>query len=846
MSQENTVAQIKYVKYLAAKRDYQVVSHDDLDDWLHSDFIKHGMFESLLNQEYVHLYFDFDFHTGDEIITNVKRIFDLLDNFKNVFGEYAFAGYCCDKEIYNQLDQEFKDRIELKTFNLEKPLSFHVVFYKSRILQNELCEIMTSKKYSHEIKQFADSKVYKNKDKEQLLRHPYANKYIKTNERNDNELKGVNFDDLENPFMQSELVATPQGFEKIIQKDQWSILFNEIDESNEIESEEDIQIVNRFNTTMTKELFETLYKGFKGLEIHGDSEKADKEITLFPLFSALLKCINDVDVNENDFNKACYYIYYNAELTTKAKEKWDSKLEQAKEKKESCFGPGALFTYIKLFNLEYYNKFIVPMVRKERMSDEIKFDLRDSFCLKDIREKGANNKYQIDGDASKLNYNAVINDLRRVLVIVDKANTIYIFKERDSRNDKMNITSCSLKSAKDTLKQLKIGTEQKKDKIITRSAWDVFDASTNNAIFYKRDITFYSEHKDDFSFYQGLKYDNERNDHLIEMFNNHILNIWCKGNKELYEYIQSWFATIYQNPLGRAHTALVLKGKEGSGKNVITDTWCELLAGYANSNVSDIDSIVGKFNSSVENKKLLVCNEMDSAEMNSTAVFNRLKKLITENSVDIQTKNVSVRDGVQNVSNFIFISNESNPIKISSSDRRYCVLTPSEEVINNRKYFNALFGLMMDRNQNYKKEFMQALSYYYMNYEVKINLLDIPETVERIIAKEANKSTIELFVDEYCVELSGDGLLPDDAFDYYNIFAAKNNCTSRYKKATFRAEMLRFCAYDKDGKLHRYKKRRVYRFTDENIDRFSELVKEKLAESCDITDDDDIPVRMRE
>ena len=410
----------------------------------------------------------------------------------------------------------------------------------------------------------------------------------------------------------------------------------------------------------------------------------------------------------------------------------------------------------------------------------------------------------------------------------------------------MNITTCGLKTAKDALKQLKIGTEQKKDKIITRSAWEIFDASTNNAIFYKRDITFYSENKADFSFYQGLKYDHERNDELIEMFNNHILNIWCKGNKELYEYIQSWFATIYQNPLGRAYTALVLKGKEGSGKNAITDAWCELLAGYANSNVSDIDSIVGKFNSSVENKKLLVCNEMDSAEMNSTAVFNRLKKLITENSVDIQTKNVSVRDGVQNVSNFIFISNESNPIKISSSDRRYCVLTPSEEVIGNRRYFNTLYGFMMDRNKNYKKDFMEALSYYYMNYEVKINLLDIPETVERIIAKEANKSAIELFVDEYCVELSGDGLRPDDAFDYYNIFASKNNCTSRYKKATFRAEMLRFCAYDEDGQLRRYKKRRVYRFTEENIKRYSKLVQDKLAESGASFDDDDIPVRMRE
>ena len=78
MSQQNRIAKIKYVKFCKAKRTYKNVSHVKLNDWSVSDFTKNGMFESLLNLEYVRLYFDFDFHEGDEIIAKITEIVELL------------------------------------------------------------------------------------------------------------------------------------------------------------------------------------------------------------------------------------------------------------------------------------------------------------------------------------------------------------------------------------------------------------------------------------------------------------------------------------------------------------------------------------------------------------------------------------------------------------------------------------------------------------------------------------------------------------------------------------------------------------------------------------------------
>ena len=849
---------IRYVKYCGVKREYHEVSHDDIDGWTVKDFETNGMFESLKGLEFVRLYFDFDFHTGDDIITNVDEIIKALDSIKVVFKDYVYAGYCCDKELYNKLPEEFRKSIELKDVDLGKPLSFHVIYPGTVISQDELCEIMTTKLYTHDLKKFADDKPYKKHDKEQLLRHPFAHKYEKPCDKSHKQYKGVNFDNIKCDGAASDLVATPYGNKQIITKEMWSQVFKpvevkapevkkseaKVDDKDGICDEDIEQIIEESkNTIMSKACFEALYKGFEGLEIHGDAEDTDKEITLFPLFSALYKCIND-KITEDDVDDALQFIQQNAKLTDSANKKWTEKLRQAK-KNTKCTNPGALFRYLMNFNNEYYIKNVKKYVVRRCVEEEVKFDLKDNFSVKDIRQKAVKREYQIDGDGEKLNYNAVLRDLRKVLIVVDQGDGLYVLKERDARNNRMTINVYNQKTAFSMLKQLKVGTELKKKNykqdeehiIETKSAFDVYNASDNNASFYKQSICFFSESSDDFSFYQGYKYDAIRNDVLIEKFNNHIKHIWCKDNEELYNYIQSWFATIIQKPHSQCGTALVVKGIEGTGKNTVTDVWAELLAGYSNSNVSDIDSIVGKFNTALENKKLLVLNEMDSAEMSTTAVFNRLKKLITENSIDIHAKNVSVRTGVQNVSNFVFLSNETNPVKISSTDRRYCVLTPSEEVAGDSDYFDELYDSMKVDYNTYRKEFLEAVMYYYMNYEVKIKLNKIPETLERIIAKDANKGAIESFVEEYCVELSEEGLRPDDAFDMFNRFIAKNKFMSNYKKNTFRAEMIKYCAVDSDGRVSKYKKQRVYRFSKDNIKKYAKIVEEKKAEDC--VDDSD-------
>ena len=856
---------IKYVKYTKATRDYREVSHDKLNKWQPKGFERNGLFESLKGLEHVRLYFDFDFHAGEPIVAKVDEILKLLNDLKGVFGDYCYAGYCCDLDLYEQLDADFISYIELKDVDLGKPLSFHVVYPRTMIAQDELCEIMTNHMYAHDVKQYADGAVYKVSAKEQLLRHPYAHKYEAPGDDNLMHMKGVNFTELEYNMPASDLVATPAGNEVLVTREQWLEVFpmkkkvskvsnktfydvvkalNDKNDEGHYNGDEEVMpedVSNDMDSVeMSLELFEALYKGFEGLEIHGDAgnKRCDEEITLVPLLSAIYKCQNDV-IDADVIDDAIDFIKENANLTRNAKAGWSDRRKQARANK-TCRGPGALFVYLKTFAPEYFNSTVKPLMpkRAEDLND-IEFDLKDSFSISDIRSKGAKSAYQVNGDAEKLDYNAVLNDLRRCMLVVDKAEAIYVFKEYDDANDKMTTNCYKDMPSESMLRKLKVGTEAKDDnkknsKTIMRSAWDVYNASTNNAAFYKRDITFYSTDKDDFSFFQGYKYEQIQNDALIEAFNHHIKHIWCKDNEECYDYIQDWFTTVIQKPLGRARTAIVVKGIEGTGKNTITDVWCELLAGYANPNVSDMDNIVGKFNTSLENKKLLVCNEMKSVELSSANIHNAIKPLITEDTFNINTKNVSVREGVQNAANFVFLSNEFNPVKVTGTDRRYFIITPSEEVAGNYDYFDQLYDIMKDEDHKYRVEFMNALMYYYMNRTITTNLKKIPETDERGVMMDVNKDAIESFVEEYCDELSGEGISQSCAFEQFKKFVSDNGFKFPHKKPRFMAEMSKYCRMVKSGKYQQPAKNkhhvRAYMFTDEFKIKYEKLVPIKQEE----------------
>ena len=105
------------------------------------------------------------------------------------------------------------------------------------------------------------------------------------------------------------------------------------------------------------------------------------------------------------------FIKDNAVLTKNAKNKWSEKRKQAKMNTE-CEGPGALFTYLRRFNPIYYGTTIMSLLPKRQPIVEATFDLKDPFCITDMRTKGVERKYQLDGDAEKIDYDlSLIKDL---------------------------------------------------------------------------------------------------------------------------------------------------------------------------------------------------------------------------------------------------------------------------------------------------------------------------------------------------------------------------------------------------------------------------------------------------
>ena len=120
----------------------------------------------------------------------------------------------------------------------------------------------------------------------------------------------------------------------------------------------------------------------------------------------------------------------------------------------------------------------------------------------------------------------------------------------------------------------------------------------------------------------------------------HVLNVICDRNEEFNEYIWNWWAYLVQKPQKKPRTILVLKSTlQQCGKNIITDFIGDKVLGeHLHYATSDLEKILGRFNSAIQARKLIVMNEtgMSSGEWHR---FNgHLKSLITERMVAIERK----------------------------------------------------------------------------------------------------------------------------------------------------------------------------------------------------------------
>ncbi|PKC12121.1 hypothetical protein RhiirA5_412261 [Rhizophagus irregularis] len=123
------------------------------------------------------------------------------------------------------------------------------------------------------------------------------------------------------------------------------------------------------------------------------------------------------------------------------------------------------------------------------------------------------------------------------------------------------------------------------------------------------------------------------------------LDLANNENEKLHEYLWNWWAYLVQKPEKKPRSILVLKSiLQQCGKNIITDFIGDKVLGeYLHYATSDLEKILGRFNSAIQARKLIVMNEtgMSSGEWHK---FNgHLKSLITEGMVSIERKGIETK-----------------------------------------------------------------------------------------------------------------------------------------------------------------------------------------------------------
>ena len=490
---------------------------------------------------------------------------------------------------------------------------------------------------------------------------------------------------------------------------------------------------NEINTIITEnedvvisdELAQALVDGIADIEVHNDGGNMplSKEVTLFTLFQA----INSLP--KKYIEEAYNNVYEFCKLTENARNEFDNKHSRYAHLSTSPF---VLAKILKLYQTEYYDEYIKPLLSHEVKQFDI--NLNDDFSMTDIRRKAEMKQYK--------NSSEVIEDLSKVIRFVDSGSKMFVQKEYDIHSKTWSLVFVNNTAMKDSLKMIKLWKDGQK----TITAYDVM--LTKLTSFTVKGVAFNSSDKDVLSIFHGYKYNvlNKVNYKLIEPFTNFIKEVICNNDNEAFTYVIGWIASIIQNPGVKTETALVLKGLQGIGKNRFTDIISELLAGYSERNINEIEELTGNFNSIVENKMLLVLNEMKNNGEDRMVNFNSLKSKITDNTIRINEK-FQPRHTAENVANFIFCTNNSFPVKIEAGDRRYVVLQVSGKYKGQFNYFNSLM-------ESCTKDFYDNLLSFFMKYDLStFNVRDIPMTEAKQDIINASKSPIEQFICDHYNDL---------------------------------------------------------------------------------------------
>lgn len=724
------------------------ISFEDVDNY---DFSKHFN-EFLVDEDYVHLYFDFDTIKSNDEFDDVCC---WLGRLVEVFGEYSMGGYCDNDDMAEVGFRKYEDGGHW--------LSMHVVFYQTCISSEDLVHIMkhTQKTgyLTDGVHKLCDPNVYKlvstkaGQTSRQVMRHVLSDKIYKLNSTENKANHGCILGDLK-PSTQ---IIQIRGTEPIITQEQWGKLFK-------VKSDNCIQNTKEKTDSVNNEVTKTAKE---------KTDSVDSVVTKTKSVKKSKPELLNLDASENLIKLSDEEM---SEFLNNFEPTYDNFINIVSNLMHSPFGRDDVLKWIEswYFSGDHQNKDTIKVYCEKyheiitnnkwfwSIAKHLKTDERKKWRTKGFETSIEDTDFNLNGKmnlsilrcknykdgSSGVRVNEFISDLRECVAFINLAVPIYIVKDYDGVRDVFDIRMLDLKKFRALMTDINLGRYQKDvgGRVVekTINAWMIYDSGNNKNYIMKKGLRFFDERKEIFSVFCG--YDFKRSKVVdvskIELYLNHIREVIARGEELVYEYILNWFAFILQKPADKTEVALVITGKEGTGKNVFTNVLCKLLGRYANPNLTNISHIVGRFNGALEDKKLIVCNELSSADTNKYLNSDALKSVITDKTVNIETKGIDSRLR-ENVVNLILVSNHFGPVRITDDDRRYLVIETSDQKCKQYDYFKSL-------HDSFNDDFYNTLFNFFMNRDISnFNPRDTPDTEEKRDLIEANKSSYQMFYEEY-------------------------------------------------------------------------------------------------
>lgn len=179
--------------------------------------------------------------------------------------------------------------------------------------------------------------------------------------------------------------------------------------------------------------------------------------------------------------------------------------------------------------------------------------------------------------------------------------------------------------------------------------------------------------------FAGFEYDQEI---IVKKDITFILNFLKDVLQDGYEYILDWIAHIIQYRTRTERAPILYSNKQGVGKSTIPIFISALLGNKYSLFINKFDDIEKEFNSQFENKFFVTADEIKAKSNDS---YDRLKAVITTKKLSINRKGIDSYE-CDNLCNYMFTTNNYNPVKIDNEDRRIDIIQCRETALDQEIY----------------------------------------------------------------------------------------------------------------------------------------------------------------